>query len=85
MAEIQRVLRPGGRALIFVPDNCLGPIEEVTHVRKYTREALARLLAQHLGVTVVRTIRDANHDMPILFAVAKKNGLQSVPVAPPIA
>src|SRR5690242_9452788 len=51
VAEIQRVLRPGGRALIFVPDNCLGPIEEVTHVRKYTREALARLLAQHLGVT----------------------------------
>ena len=34
--EIQRVLGPGGRAFVFVPDDCLGPIDEPEHVIKYT-------------------------------------------------
>ena len=74
VAEICRVLRPKGRALIFVPDNSLGPMDEVTPVRKYTIDQHVRLLGRSLRVTLVRTIRDANHEVPFLFAVAEKHG-----------
>jgi len=66
--EIRRVLRPDGRALIFVPDNCLGPIDEPEHVIVYTRESLHGFLARHFAVDRVEPMRDANHASPILFA-----------------
>ncbi len=53
-AEIQRVLRPGGTALIAVPaDPRLWSAhdEAVGHVRRYTRDALVSLL-ERAGLTV---------------------------------
>jgi len=66
--EMRRVLRPGGKAFIFVPDNCLGPIDEPEHVIVYTRESLRRFLGRHFVVDRVESMRDANHASPILFA-----------------
>jgi len=66
--EIRRVLRPDGRAFIFVPDSCLGPIDEPEHVIVYTRESLQSFLAGHFAVDRVEPMRDANHASPILFA-----------------
>lgn len=55
--EIVRVLRPGGRAFLAVPDNCLGPDEEPEHVRKYSAESLLELL-NPFGFVVMETFRD---------------------------
>ncbi len=67
-AELARVLRPGGTALIFVPDDCLGPIEEPEHVAKYTRASLAAFLGRTFDVVDVESMRDANFAMHVLFA-----------------
>lgn len=69
--EIARVLKPGGKALIFVPDDCLGPIDEPEHVIKYNRDSLPQFLSRHFEVLSVQSIRDTNHEMPVLFAVAR--------------
>jgi SAM-dependent methyltransferase len=66
--EIARVLKPGGRALIFVPDDCLGPIEEHEHVIKYTAVSLRRFLEKTFDVVSVESMRDANFAMGVLFA-----------------
>ena len=70
--EIRRVLAPGGRALVFVPDDCLGPIDEPEHVIKYTKATLTRFLNRHFDVMSVETMKDVNYEMPILFAQVRK-------------
>lgn len=70
--EIARVLKPGGQALIFVPDDCLGPIDEPEHVIKYTRESLATFLAATFDVVSVEVMHDANFEMGVLFARVEK-------------
>lgn len=71
--EIARVLKPGGQALIFVPDDCLGPIEEPEHVIKYTAASLRTFLAGTFDVVSVESMRDAKFEMRVLFArVAKR-------------
>ena len=51
--EIARVLRPGGRVFVSVPDAQRWVWEDYTHVRPYPRVALRRLLADE-GFTVER-------------------------------
>ena len=70
--EINRVLRPDGRAFIFVPDDCLGPIDEPEHVIRYNRDSLSRFLARHFRVVAVETMQDANFPMSILFAQVRR-------------
>ncbi len=72
LCEMRRVLKPGGQAFIFVPDNCLGPIDEPEHVTKYTAQSLRRLVEKYLGVLEVRSFRDQHHPMSILLARAQK-------------
>ena len=70
--EIRRVLKPGGRAFIFVPDNCLGPIDEPEHVMVYSRDKLAAFLARYFIVETVSSMKDDNHEAPVLFAEVRK-------------
>ena len=70
--QIDRVLKPGGRAFIFVPDDCLGPIDEPEHVIKYTRDSLQRFLAGTFDIDSIETMHDANFEIGILFAQVKK-------------
>jgi 2-polyprenyl-3-methyl-5-hydroxy-6-metoxy-1,4-benzoquinol methylase len=67
-AEITRVLKPGGSAFVFVPNDCLGPIDEPEHVIKYNEESLHKFLARHFDIVSIDVIKDANHAMSILFA-----------------
>lgn len=70
--EIDRVLKPGGRAFIFVPDDCLGPIDESEHVIKYTMDSLRRFLSATFDIESIESMRDENFEMAILFAQLKK-------------
>lgn len=72
LSEMRRVLKPGGRALIFVPDDCLGPIDEREHVMKYNARSLREFLEQYFTVVRLDSMRDVNHPMSILFAHVEK-------------
>ena len=72
MQEVNRVLRPGGSAFIFVPDDCLGPIDEPEHVVRYDRGSLRGFLAKTFDVVTVDSMRDPNFTMSILFAHVRK-------------
>lgn len=74
MREVARVLKPAGRAFIFVPDNCLGPIDEPEHVIRYNAETLRAFLAKTFRVVSIESMRDANFAMPVLFAQVVKAG-----------
>ena len=75
VAEIVRVLKPQGRAFIFVPDDCLGPIDEPEHVIKYTRDSLEKFLAKTFDIISIESMRDANYPMSVLFAQVRKRSL----------
>lgn len=73
LKEMRRVLKPGGRAFIFVPDDCLGPIAEPEHVMKYDGASLRAFVQRYFSVVMVESIQDAHHGISILFAHLKKN------------
>ena len=68
LTEIRRVLKPGGQCFIFVPDDCLGPISEPSHVVKFTRKSLARELSQVFDDFEITSMKDENFTMSILYA-----------------
>jgi len=72
LKEIRRILKPDGRAFIFVPDDCLGPIDEKEHVIKYNRHTLKHLLSRYFLVEVLESIKDINYEMRVLYALVKK-------------
>ena len=78
MREIVRVLQPAGRVFIFVPNDCLGPIDEREHVIKYNRKSLGDFLSRYLDVISIDVMTDANYPMSILFAQLKN----IAPIAP---
>lgn len=70
--EIARVLRPGGCAFIFVPNNCLGPIDEPEHVIQYRSSTLRSFLERHFELVSLDVIKDRNFAMTILFGHVRK-------------
>jgi SAM-dependent methyltransferase len=68
LKEIRRILKPGGKLFVFVPDDCLGPIDEREHVVKFNAQSLRKLLETYFSVVSVRGMKDENYKMPILFA-----------------
>jgi len=72
LKEIRRILKPDGRAFIFVPDDCLGPIDENEHVIKYNRHSLKHLLSRYFFVEALESIKDINYEMRVLYALVKK-------------
>ena len=72
--ELARVLKPGGRGFIFVPDRCLPPLDTPEHVIVYDPASLERFLGKHFRSVRVEQMRDANHGMPILFAEVRTDG-----------
>lgn len=66
MREAKDVLRPDGKMLVFVPDNCLNPLSEPEHVAVYTRKTLTRFLGRHFAGVQVFQINDQGAS--VLFA-----------------
>lgn len=72
LREIVRVLKPGGKALIYVPNDCMGPISEPSHVRTYTSESLKMLLGQFGNVQSVEVVREEHFEASFLFCLLIK-------------
>ena len=68
LSEIVRVLKREGRTFIFVPNNCMGPIDESEHVIVYNATSLKLFLSRFFRELRVTEIRDANPEAPFLFA-----------------
>jgi SAM-dependent methyltransferase len=68
--KLRRILRPNGALIVFVPDNCLGPIDEPSHVVKFTKESLAKELSSCFNSVFIESMKDENFAMPVLFAYA---------------
>jgi SAM-dependent methyltransferase len=72
LSEMRRILKAGGRALIFVPDDCLGPISEPEHVIKYNAHTLREFLERYFTVISLDSMHDVNHTISVLFAHVEK-------------
>ena len=73
LQELSRILRPGGALILFVPDNCLGPIDEPSHVVKFNKESLKKELSPHFKSVFVSSMKDEKFEMPVLFAYAQNH------------
>ncbi len=69
--EIARIMTIDGKAFIFVPDDCMGPIDEKEHVIKYTQKSLSTFLSSYFTHVQVESIRDRSQEAPILFALVQ--------------
>lgn len=74
--EISRIMKPGGQAFIFVPNDCLGPIDEPEHVIKYTQKTFETFLKRHFDVVSVEIIKDENFAMSVLLGQVRKPSLE---------
>lgn len=74
LREIARLLKPGGRAFFFVPDNCLGPIDEPEHVVQFTERSLRKCLLSEFSQAEIQSFKDENHPMGILWGIARAHG-----------
>jgi SAM-dependent methyltransferase len=80
-----QVLRPGGQALIFVPNDCLGPIDESEHVVKYNRKSFTADLTKHFEIVSIEVMRDAKYPMSLLFGHVRRENFSAPSHAPPPA
>lgn len=71
-AEISRIMKPGGQAFIFVPNDCLGPIDEPEHVIKYNKKTFETFLKRHFDDVAVEVIKDTNFAMTVLLGHVRK-------------
>jgi len=67
MREIKRVMKPQGQCFLFVPDDCLGPIDEPSHVVKFNHNTLAKLIGRYFHDFTIKSIKDENFEIPILY------------------
>lgn len=71
-SEMSRIMKPGGQAFIFVPNDCLGPIDEPEHVIKYNQKTFETFLTRHFDNVSVQVIKDANFAMSVLLGHVRK-------------
>ncbi len=60
--EVVRLLKPDGKATLTVPDDCLGPDDEVQHLRKYSRESFQAQLSPYFARIEITSIPDMNYN-----------------------
>ena len=70
--EIWRILRQNGKIIVTVPDNCLGPISCIKHIRRYNKESISKVLSNHFQIQKRRSFKNESHNSPTLMAVGIK-------------
>ena len=70
VAEVVRLMTPEGCAVLTVPDDCLGPEDEVQHLWKFNRDSYQALLAPYFNEITMTSIPDLDHKF--LVAVCHK-------------
>jgi 2-polyprenyl-3-methyl-5-hydroxy-6-metoxy-1,4-benzoquinol methylase len=71
MRELTRIVKPFGKILIFVPDDCLGPISEPEHVIKYNATSLRKFLGKFLIVESIMSMVEPHNGARSLFAIGR--------------
>jgi SAM-dependent methyltransferase len=74
-SEISRILKPRGQAFFFVPNDCLGPIDEPEHVIKYNQTTFETFLSRHYADVFVEIIQDVNFPISVLLGHVRKPGI----------
>lgn len=72
LAELTRIVRPGGIVMIFVPNDYLGPISEPEHVIKYNAVSLRKFLSGFLMVKSITAMIEPHTGARSLFALCCK-------------
>ena len=73
--EISRNLKPDGEVFFFVPNDCLGPIDEIEHIIKYYVNTFEGFLRRHFDVASIEVIKVANFSMSIpMGQVVRRRG-----------
>lgn len=60
--EVLRLLKPDGRVIFTVPDDCLGPDVEVQHLWQFTHQTFGALLSPHFEKISLTSIPDFNYN-----------------------
>ena len=71
LRELTRIVKPSGLILIFVPDDCLGPISEPEHVIKYDAASLQKFLAKFVTVKAIKSVTEPHNGARILLAICR--------------
>lgn len=69
--ELSRIVRPSGKILIFVPNNCLGPIDTPEHVIIYNASSLRVFLNRHWVVESISIVVERPNGPGDLFAICR--------------
>ena len=70
---LEHIIRRNTFAFIFVPNDCLGPIDEPEHVIKYNRKTFESFLNRHFDDVSVEIVKDANFAMSVLLGHVRKS------------
>jgi ubiquinone/menaquinone biosynthesis C-methylase UbiE len=71
LKELSRIVKSDGAILIFVPDNCLGPIDEPEHVIKYNSNSLEKFLSKFVTVESITSLVEPHTGARSLFAICR--------------
>jgi len=74
LKSMERVLKPGGKIVISVPNNALHPDAEYEHVRYFTKDSLQKLLSARFEDIAIRTIKVVGTAGEFLLTTGIKSG-----------
>ncbi len=74
VAEVIRLMKPDGQAILTVPDDCLGPDVEVQHLWQFNRESFGALLTPHFEKVELTSIPDLNYNFLVAVCSGPRPG-----------
>jgi methionine biosynthesis protein MetW len=69
--ELARIVKPSGKIIITVPNNCQGPIDNPDHVIMYDAHSLRAFLGRYWTVESIRSTVEPHNGADCLFAVCR--------------
>ena len=75
--DILRLVKPDGRVILTVPDDCLGPEEEVQHLRKYTHETFMAQLSPYFEQVAMTSVPDLGYKFLVAVCEGPRKALRN--------